>query len=111
MKKVFLFLLLSCMSFVSIQAQAYQQEKLGRAPVAVLTSKGVLVSWRSLVGDASNLGFNVYRDGVRLNSEVITTSTNFLDDGGVALQTTPSSPQQARVSRLLRGIICTESSL
>lgn len=84
MKKVFLFLLLSCMSFVSIQAQAYQQEKLGRAPVAVLTSKGVLVSWRSLVGDASNLGFNVYRDGVRLNSEVITTSTNFLDDGGVA---------------------------
>ncbi len=59
------------------------QEKLNRAPVAVKTSKGVLVSWRSLSGDG-DLGFNVYRDGVRLNAEPITTKTNYLDTDGVA---------------------------
>ena len=69
------------MAAVCLLMQA--QETLNRAPVAVKTSKGVLVSWRSLSGDG-DLGFNVYRDGVRLNAEPITTKTNYLDADGVA---------------------------
>ena len=69
------------MAAVCLLVQA--QETLNRAPVAVKTSKGVLVSWRSLSGDG-DLGFNVYRDGVRLNAEPITTKTNYLDTDGVA---------------------------
>ena len=69
------------MAAVCLLVQA--QETLNRAPVAVKTSKGVLVSWRSLSGDG-DLGFNVYRDGVRLNAEPITTKTNYLDADGVA---------------------------
>ena len=69
------------MAAVCLLVQA--QETLNRAPVAVKTSKGVLVSWRSLSGDG-DLGFNVYRDGVRLNAEPITTKTNYLDADGMA---------------------------
>ena len=61
-----------------------QQEKLGRAPVAVRTSKGVLVSWRSLKADAPTLGFDVYRGTTKLTPSPITTSTNFMDEGGEA---------------------------
>ena len=57
-------------------------ERLNRAPVAVKTSKGYLVSWRSLKSDAEGLGFNVYRNGTKLNSSPITTKTNFLDPDG-----------------------------
>ena len=39
------------------------KEKLNRAPVAVKTSTGVLVSWRSFSADAEDLSFNVYRNG------------------------------------------------
>ena len=57
-------------------------ERLNRAPVAVKTSKGYLVSWRSLKSDAEGLGFNVYRNGTKLNSSPITTKTNYLDPDG-----------------------------
>ena len=57
-------------------------ERLNRAPVAVKTSKGYLVSWRSLKSDAEGLGFNVYRNGTKLNSSPIMTKTNFLDPDG-----------------------------
>ncbi len=40
--------------------------------------KGVLVSWRWLSTDG-DMGFDVYRDGTKLNSEPITNSTNYKD--------------------------------
>ncbi len=54
-------------------------EKLGRGAVAVKGDEGVLVSWRALVTDAPGLGFNVYRDGKKLNAAPVATSTNFVD--------------------------------
>ncbi len=43
-----------------------------------LEGKGVLVSWRWLSTDG-DVGFDVYRDGTKLNSEPITDSTNYKD--------------------------------
>ena len=40
------------------------QEKLGRGVVAVKSSDGVFLSWRSLATDTRKLGFDIYRDGV-----------------------------------------------
>jgi rhamnogalacturonan endolyase len=65
----------------------YQMEDLSRGVVAVRTgSAQVYVGWRLLGVEATaNIGFNVYRstDGgpaAKLNSSVITTSTNFMDN-------------------------------
>lgn len=77
-------LLLSCLLLpvLSLPAVARQAETLGRGLVAVKTTGGVYLSWRSLVTDAPALGFDVYRDGVKVNTETITRSTNFMDAGG-----------------------------
>lgn len=73
-------------SGVSAQAQApvMQVEALDRGVVAVTASKGVLISWRALANDADGLGFNVYRDGKKLNVRPITDRTNFADEKGTA---------------------------
>jgi len=62
-------------------------EKLGRGVVAVPASSGMLVSWRLLGTDPSGIGFNVYRNGSKLNSSVITTSTNYNDTAGTSAST------------------------
>lgn len=55
-------------------------EKLGRGLVAVRTSpNAVYIGWRLSGTEPSGLHFNVYRDGVKLNSEPITQSTNYID--------------------------------
>lgn len=59
------------------------KEKLGRAPVAVTTKTGVLLSWRSLAADGTNTTFNVYRNGESI-VKGLATKTNFLDKDGVA---------------------------
>lgn len=63
-------------------ATARQMENLNRGLVAVKVSGGVFISWRLLGTEASSIGFNVYRDGTKLNSSVLTTSTNYLDAAG-----------------------------
>lgn len=82
--KKFLSLFVACFSVWTMQAQTPQVENFNRAPVAVKTSKGILVSWRSLKRDAVDLGFDVYRGSTKLTSSPIITKTNFLDDGGEA---------------------------
>lgn len=73
-------LLLAC----SLTTSALQtEERIGRAPVAVTTSQGILVSWRSLKSDAPTQAFNVYRNGTLIASD-ITTKTNFVDKDGKA---------------------------
>ncbi|UDF04835.1 rhamnogalacturonan lyase [Asticcacaulis sp. AND118] len=57
-------------------------EYLDRGAVAVTADKGVLVSWRALVTDDAKLGFNVYRDGKKLNARPVTATTSFKDDAG-----------------------------
>lgn len=59
-----------------------QAEYLDRAPAAVQTDDGVLVSWRMLGTDPDAIAFHVYRDGTRITDEPITDSTNLLDADG-----------------------------
>lgn len=59
-----------------------QAEYLDRAPAAVATDAGNLVSWRMLGTDPDSVAFHVYRDGARVTTTPITDSTNFLDEAG-----------------------------
>jgi len=59
-----------------------QMEHLTRAPVAIMTEEGIYVGWRLLGTDPTDIAFNVYRDGVKLNSTPLTESTNYLDPDG-----------------------------
>lgn len=57
-----------------------QQEKLGRGVIAIRENPSeVIVSWRYLSSDPIQTGFNVYRDGKKLNTEPLITSTLFRD--------------------------------
>lgn len=69
-------------SLTTLSAQQ-TAEKLNRAPVAVKTSQGILVSWRSLMSDAEGMTFNIYRNGTQIASG-ISTKTNYLDTAGKA---------------------------
>jgi len=60
-----------------------QLERLDRGVVAVpASSGGILVGWRLFGYEETSTGFNVYRDGTKVNPSPITDSTNFVDDGG-----------------------------
>ena len=69
------------LSLLTANAQQYQ-EKLNRAPVAVTTSQGILVSWRYLSADG-DATFSVYRNGEQIATG-IDSKTNYLDAGGKA---------------------------
>lgn len=47
-------------------------EKLDRGVIAVKTSSGNFISWRSLTSDDPSMTFDVYRDGTKVNTEPIT---------------------------------------
>ena len=51
------------------------------APVAVAVDDGC-IGWRLLATDPSDVSFDIYRDGVKVNFEPIVSSTNFLDHEG-----------------------------
>ncbi|WP_231597607.1 rhamnogalacturonan lyase [Bacillus sp. SA1-12] len=59
--------------------QTYQMEYLDRGLVAVKVDNGVFISWRLLGNEADDIAFNLYRDGEKINSSPIKSSTNFLD--------------------------------
>lgn len=80
MRKTLLSVLFCLVAAIPVCAQQVA-EKLNRAPVAVNTSQGVLVSWRSLVSDAAGLTFDVYRNGTKIASSV-SKKTNYLDAQG-----------------------------
>ncbi len=63
---------------------ARQLENLDRGVVAVKVASGVFVSWRVLGTETAATGFNLYRDGVKLNASVITGATNYQDASGTA---------------------------
>lgn len=60
------------------------EKKLDRGVVAVTTTSGTFVSWRSLVTDNKAMTFDVYRDGTKVNAEPITAGTNLQDKEGKA---------------------------
>ncbi|AEI40560.1 cadherin-like beta sandwich domain-containing protein [Paenibacillus mucilaginosus] len=59
-----------------------QMESLDRGLIAMKKPGGVYVGWRLLGTDPKNAAFNLYRDGVKVNSAPITGSTNFEDKKG-----------------------------
>ncbi len=61
-------------------------EALDRGAIATYTGTGSnwLVSWRQLVTDPTDAAFNVYRNGIKLNTTPITTSNNYMDTDGMA---------------------------
>lgn len=69
---------------VTHAAGARQMEYLDRGVVAVKTGAGVFVSWRLLGTEGSNVSFNVYRDGTKVNATPITNSTNLQDASGTS---------------------------
>ncbi|WP_062322621.1 rhamnogalacturonan lyase [Paenibacillus pabuli] len=69
---------------VTQAAGARQMEFLDRGVVAVKTGAGVFVSWRLLGTEGSNVSFNVYRDGTKVNASPITNSTNLQDASGTS---------------------------
>lgn len=68
-------------------ASSRQVENLDRGLVAIKTSSGVYLSWRYLGTDSSSIGFYIYRNGSKVNSSLITNSTNYLDTSGSSSST------------------------
>ncbi len=82
MKKSLLTAFLAAGALASTAATP-QAEVLDRGVVAVKTADGVYVSWRSLTSDG-DATFDVYRDGVKVNSDPISSVTSFTDPAGTA---------------------------
>lgn len=61
-----------------------QMEYLDRGVVAVKVNNGVFISWRFLGTDDKSTGFNIYRDGTKVNETPITSKTNYVDTKGGA---------------------------
>lgn len=63
---------------------ARPMEYLDRGLVGLETKGGVFLSWRMLGTDSIDIGFNLYRNGKKVNPHPLTKSTNYLDvDGNV----------------------------
>lgn len=62
-------------------AGAWQAERLDRGLISVRSGSGNLVQWRLLGTDPRDVAFHVYRDGARLTSSPLTTTTSYLDAG------------------------------
>ena len=69
---------------------ARRMEKLDRGLVAIPVAKnayapgGVFLSWRYLGTDPKNIGFNIYRGAVKVNSAPITAAACYIDTAGSA---------------------------
>ncbi|MDB5084363.1 MAG: rhamnogalacturonan lyase [Bacilli bacterium] len=66
----------------SLTVPTRQMEQLSRGLIAMKVDNGVYVGWRMLGAEPSTVSYNLYRDGSKLNTAPITTSTNFLDCDG-----------------------------
>ena len=94
MKKLLLLMIGAMLSFATASAQR-TTDKLDRGLVAVKTSTGVFCSWRIYGEEYYDVTYNLYRDGVKVNSEPLRVS-NFLDASG-------TTSSQYSVSAVVRG--------
>lgn len=76
-KRRSLLLVLSCL--VCILYANRPMEYLDRGLVAMEANDGVYLSWRILGVDSMNVGFNLYRNGEKINASLITESSNYQD--------------------------------
>lgn len=58
-------------------------EFLDRGLVALGIKNGVFLSWRMVGSDNPDVGFNLYKNGTKLNTTPITSSTNYVDPSGL----------------------------
>ena len=84
-KALFTFLVMTACTTMHAQPRYdmkhIQREKLDRGVVALRQSDGqVVVTWRTLVEDKKGEPFDVYRNGVKLTSEPLTTGGTFFVD-------------------------------
>ncbi|MCM1077931.1 MAG: rhamnogalacturonan lyase [Bacteroidales bacterium] len=80
MKKFFISACFFALTATNMSAGVQVKETLNRAPVAVKTSQGILVSWRYLAADGDVM-FTVYRNGEKVADD-ISDVTNYLDADG-----------------------------
>ncbi|MBQ1980065.1 MAG: hypothetical protein II226_02135, partial [Alistipes sp.] len=66
----------------SAYSSKIEKEHLGRGLIAVNSGEGrVCISWRSLEEDPIEIGFDILRNGEKINQEPITRSTFYVDQG------------------------------
>ena len=82
MKKFFVTAALFMLASAGTYAQRFT-DKLDRGLVAVHTTKGVYCSWRIQADEYYDVKYNLYRDGTRVNSELLNVS-NYTDASGSA---------------------------
>lgn len=63
-------------------AVSSQVEKLKRGLIAIKVNNGVYLTWRMFGSDPADIGFNIYRNGQKINQIPIQDSTNYLDTEG-----------------------------
>lgn len=60
-----------------------RMERLDRGLVAIKTKEGVFLSWRLSAAEyENNLGFNIYKNEVKINEMLLVGATNYLDQEG-----------------------------
>ena len=101
----------------AIPPPARQAEFLNRGLVAVKTDAAVFLSWRLLGNESYRTGFNIYRDGKKLNRKPLTATTNYLDSTGATTsiysvravingREQPSAPMSVAARALGKGGSC-----
>ncbi len=88
----FLLSALICNAQTAYDYAGIRMESLGRGVVAVRQSENkVFVSWRTLRQDPAGTGFNVYRNGKRINARPVTDVSWYVDEysGAAAYQVRP----------------------
>ena len=94
MKKLFVLL-----AFLCIGSMIYAQrmtDSLDRGLVAIPSGSGNFVSWRIMAEEYYDVEYNIYRDGVKLNSAPLKVS-NYTDTKG-------TSTSKYQVSAIIRGV-------
>lgn len=73
-------------SIAVLPANAFerQMEYLDRGAIAIKTNSGVYLSWRITGEDGKDIAFNIYRNGIPVNTEPITDSGNYSDINGTS---------------------------
>lgn len=102
--KMFIIALVSILFVVTGAGAQRQMEYLGRGVVAVNQGGGkVYIGWRMLGTDPEDIAFNLYRSiggakPVKLNKELLTESTNFVDNTAC-----PNQPNSYFVRPIVKG--------
>ena len=98
-------LLVFCFSlFIQFNISAqYQMENLDRGVVAMRRSNDNYITWRMLGTESMNVSYNIYRNGTKINTNPITTTTNYVDAGG-------NTSSTYSVSAIVNGVEGTQST-